>query len=237
MTRTSREPSRLLLLCLLSALFGGCRFGEASFDGGLGDGSFDPGGTVFSYVDERDDDLVERDQKPVVITMTWIAFDPEADLNDLPGAELEDYKHELRVRDALALVFDDSDALTPGSTFETISEGGSELSDDGLSARVHLAPERLTRGSTYADFKPYGSRRQVNVNLDEARLLEEGSVLTGDIVIDVSRSDLDPPQVLEGRLEGHFRAPAVSERAAEKNLALLAVDDILGLPLALGEAP
>src|SRR5690606_9304698 len=125
-----------------------------------------------------------------VVTMTWIAFDPESDLNDLPGAELEDYRHELRLRDALALVFDDANALTPGATFEATSEGGSELSDDGLSARVHLAPERITRGSSYADFEPYGSKRQVNITLDEARLLEGDALLSGDIIIDVSRSDI-----------------------------------------------
>lgn len=223
----------LSLACLSAA---GCRFGDASFDGTLGDRAFDPGGTVFSYVDSRDDALLERETKPAAIVMTWIAFDPESDLNDLSGAELEDYRHELRLRDALALVFDDASALAPGQELVSISEGGSELNDDGLSARVHLAPERLTSGSTYADFTPYGSRRQVTVTLDEARLLEEGSVLAGAVVVDVSAGEVDPPDVLEGRLEGRFRAPTIEERAAERNLSLLTVDDILGLPLVLEEA-
>lgn len=230
-------PTRVLVLLLALASTAGCRFGDASFDGALGDRSFDPGGTVFTYVDVRDDDLLEREVKPAIVTMTWIAFDPEADLNDLPGSELENYRHELRLRDALALVFDDASALSPGETYESVSEGGSELGDEGLSARVHLAPERLTRGSTYADFAPYGSRRQVTVSLDEARLLEDGALLAGEIVVDVSRGELDPPEVLEGRLEGRFHAPAIEERAAERNLSLLAVDDILGLPLVLEEQP
>lgn len=229
-------PSCVLVL-LLAALTAGCRFGDASFEGTLGDRPFDPGGTVFSYVDERDDDLLERERKPAVIVMTWVAFNPEGDLNDLPGSELENVRHELRLRDALALVFEDASALSRGKSYESLSEGGSELGDDGLRARVHLAPERLTRGSTYADFKPYGSRRRVTVSFDEVRLLEDGAVLAGEVVLDVSREELDPPGVLEGRLEGRFRAPAVEERAAERNLSLLAVEDILGLPLALERDP
>lgn len=231
-----RTFSYLLLLVTALALCG-CRFGDAAFDGTLGERRFDPGGTVFSYVDERDDELLERGTKPAVVTMVWVAFDPEADLNDLAGAELEDYRHELRLRDALALVFDDVDSVIPGATFESITEGGSELTDSGLTARVHLAPERLSRASTYASFEPYGSRRHVTVSIDEARLLEEGSVVSGDVVVNVSRSEVDPPDVLEGRLEGRFLAPRVSERAAEQNLSLLVVEDILGLPLAQGSTP
>ncbi len=234
----TRTPAHALgALVLVSALASGCRFGDASFEGTLGELSFDPAGTVFSYSDERDDDLLERDDKPVVVMLTWLTFDPEADLNDLPGAELENYRHELRLRDALALVFDDADALVSGAEYVTVSEGGSEISNDGLSARVHLAPERLTRGSTYADFAAYGSRRQVAVTLDEVRLLEDSPALSGTVVIDVSRAEIDPPGAREGRLEGRFTAPMVQERAAEQNLSLLVVDDILGLPLVLEETP
>lgn len=234
-SRVRRSPSCLALLAL--SVLGGCHFGEASFDGELGARRFDPGGTVFHYVDERDDDLLERDQQPVVVAMTWLAFDPESDLNDLSGADLEDYQHELRLRDALALVFDDVGTVTPGAAFEAISEGGSELVDEGFRARVHLGPERLTAGSTYADFRPYGSRRQINVLIDEVRLLEDGPFLAGEVDIQVSRADVDPAEVLEGRLEGRFYAPGVDERAAEKNLSLLAVEDVLGLPLAAEGTP
>lgn len=223
-------PSRVLVL-LLALLSAGCRFGDASFEGTLGERRFDPGGTVFSYVDARDDDLLERPVQPAIVVMTWLAFDPEADLNDLSGAELENYRHELRLRDALALVFEDVDELARGKAYESLSEGGSELGDDGLRARVHLAPERLSRGSTYADFRPYGSKRRVTVTFDEVRLLESGPMVAGTLVLDVSRGALDPPGVVEGRIEGRFHAPTVDERPAERNLSLLAVEDILGLPL------
>lgn len=224
----------LLLAGALVALapLTGCRFGAASFDGALGDRAFDPGGTVFSYMDARDDDLVERDTIPLAVAMMWIAFDPETDLNDLAGAELENYRQELRLRDALSFVFEDAEKLSSGASFESLVEGGSELGDGALQARLHLAPERITRSSTYASFRPYGARRRVSVSLDEVRLLESGSVVAGDVIVEVSRADTDPPDVLEGRLEGRFVAPLIDERAAEQNLSLLDVEDLLGLPLA-----
>jgi hypothetical protein len=209
----------------------GCRFGDASFDGKLGERGFDPAGTVFSYIDARDDDLVERDTKPAAVAMVWIAFDPEGDLNDLAGADLESYRHELRMRDALSLVFRDVDELSAGALFESLVEGGTELGEGAVKARLHLAPERITRASTYASFEPYGARRSVKVTLREVRLLEGSPRLSGDVVVEISRAATDSPSVLVGRLEGRFSAPLVDERAAEQNLSLLGVHDLLGLPL------
>jgi hypothetical protein len=231
---TGRRALRVPLLAttIALALVSGCRFGQAGFEGSLGERAFDPSGTVFGYLDARDDNLDERDTSRVGVAMTWLIFDPTSDLNDLPGDELENYRHELRLRDALSLVFADSGAVTPGATFESVVEGGSELGDGALRARIHLAPERLTASSTYAGFVPYGARRKVNVSLDEARLLEDGPLLSGSIVVDIEQADTDPSEVITGRLEGRFTAPLVSERTAERNLSLLIVDDILGLPLA-----
>lgn len=220
----------------LGALLTGCHFGEARFEGDLGDRAFDPGGTVFAYVDARDDNLVEEARPRVVVVMTWLAFNPEGDLNDLEGSALEDYKHELQLRDALALVFDDQAEVLPGATFESTVESGRELSDGALLAQLHLAPERLGPASTYADFAPFASRRQVSVTLDEAKFAD-GEVLTGELVIDVSRSDTDAGDALIGRVEGRFRAPLVDERVAEHNLSLLAVEDVLGVPLPPREQP
>lgn len=223
---------RIVAACALAALAAtGCRFGEATFDGDLAGRPFVPGGTTFGYLDERDDNLDDKDPAPVAVAMTWIIFDAASDLNDLPGAELENWRHELRLRDALSLVFTDSSDVVPGATFRSVVEGGNEVGDGALTARLHLAPERLTATSTYAAFQPYGARRVVDVELDEARLLEDGPVLAGTVTVSVERADTDSDDVLTGSLQGRFRAPLVSERVAEQNLSLLVVDDILGLPL------
>ena len=68
----------------------GCRFGEARFITDLDvDAAFDPGGTVFSYLDERDANLVEDRDPRVVVAMTWVVFDPKSDLSDLDGRSLD----------------------------------------------------------------------------------------------------------------------------------------------------
>jgi hypothetical protein len=90
----------------------------------------------------------------------------------------------------------------------------------------------LTPTSTYAEFVPYGSRRQITVSVSEASVLPESTLLAGTLTVDIGRADVDPPEVLTGRLEGTFRAPGIGERIAEQNLSLLALDDLLGLPRA-----
>jgi hypothetical protein len=229
--------SRFLVVTLaLAALLTGCRVGEASFDGDIGGRAFTPGGTTFAYVDARDDNLNELDPAHVAVAMTWIIFDPASDLSDLNGSELENWRHELRLRDALSLVFADEADVVPGATFQSVVQGGNETGDGKLLARLHLAPERLSASSTYADFVPFGAQRTVSVELDEARLLEDGPVLAGTITVNIGRADTDPDDVLTGELQGRFRAPVVEERVAERNLSLLITDDILGLPIAGDEA-
>jgi hypothetical protein len=227
----ARPASSILLLALVLLAASGCRYGQASFDGTLGERAFDPGGTVFGYVDERDDNLLDRDPAPVVVAMTWLTFNPASDLNDLEGSELEDWRHELRLRDAVGIVFSDMDDVVPNADFTFESVGGTVLSDGSMSARIHLAPERLSATSSYDAFKPFGSRRLVSVGLETARLLEDGPELSGSIVVEVQAADTDPEGVLTGRVEGRFYAPLVSERIAERNLSLLAAGDVLGLPL------
>ena len=51
------------------------------------------------------------------------------------------------------------------------------------------------------------------------------------ITVNIERAETDPEEVIEGEMQGRFRAPLVDERVAERNLSLLIVDDILGLPL------
>ncbi len=218
----------------------GCRFGQASFEGTLVDRGFDPTGTVFGYVDSHDDALVqdEDDDPPVAVAMTWLVFDAASDLADLDGAALASYAHELRLRDALSLVWSQQSAVQSGDAFVSTRIGDEETEEEGFTARVHLAPERLDATNTYADFVPYASKRVVRVELDEADFAN-AKVVAGRISVAFARGDADPGDVKEGTVTGTFRAPLVDERRAERNLALLDVQDVLGLPLtaAVEEGP
>lgn len=216
-----------------SALAGGCRFGEATFDSTVPGRTFEPGGTVFAYLDERADDLtadLTEDNDPrLVVVMTWILFDPNGDLNELEGSALADYAHELKLRDALALVFDRVSALEDKATFSTTLASGVEKG--ALSSRVHLAPEPLTRTSTYADVEPLASRRTTDVTVTADLLGESSPTLAADVTIQYERAESDRGTAREGSFTGRFTAPLVEERVAEQNLALLDVESILGLPL------
>lgn len=217
-------------LCVPLLLASGCRFGEARFAGDVGGRAFDPAGSVFHYVDSRDDNLLEDPRPRVVVAMTWLAFDPTRDLGDLSGAALSDLRHEHGLRDALALLFDDQAELVEGASYESIDAAGIEQGDGALQVRLHLAPERLTSTSSYDDFAPLASRREVRVHIDEATFAVEPRV-AGTVEVTFSRSDDDPADARIGRLEGNFIAPGVEERVAEHNLALLGAETTLGLPL------
>ena len=209
----------------------GCRFGEAHFDGSIQGRTFDPTGTVFAYVDAHDDNLVEDRRPRVAVAMTWIAFNPAGDLNDLDGAALEGYGHELRLRDTLSLVFDDQGALKAGDMIESERDGDVASANQGFTAIVHLAPERLDGNSRFDDFKPFGGKRKTTVTLTTVDFLSDTQVLAGDIDIDFQTSASDPSVTRQGSYKGTFRAPLVPERTAESNLALLDVEDVMGLPL------
>ncbi len=210
----------------------GCRFGSASFTSTLPDRGFEPNGTVFSYVDDHDDALVqdEDDNPQVAVAMTWLVFDAASDLADLDGAALASYAHELRLRDALSLVFTQQSTVQGGESFVSTRIDEVETEDDGFTAFVHLAPERLDATNTYADFVPYASKRVVRVELDEAEFTD-AKVISGRVSVAFARGAADPGEVKEGTFTGDFRAPLVDERIAERNLSLLKCDDVLGLPL------
>lgn len=219
-----------------AALAAGCQFGEARFDSTLPGRSFDPGGTVFTYVDEHDADLEAEDDPRVAVAMTWVVFDPAADLTDWEGSELADVSHEMGLRDALSLVFDAQSAVTPGATFESEVRGGTEQGDSGMTARLHLAPDRLSSATTYAEVVPLASLRRTQVELDVADLAELRE-LRGTITVSFERTDNDPGDALTGSFTGTFYAPLVDERHAEQNLAILQGDEVLGLPLAPRSGP
>ena len=226
--------SLLVALVLVASLApaAGCQWGSAGFVGDLAGDTFDPAGTVFSYVDRRDDNLVEDDRPRAVVFMTWLIFNPAGDLNDLEGAELEDYRHEMKLRDALAIVFDDAAVLAPGDRYESNIVGGEEQSDDGVEVRLHFAPERLNAFTTYDAFTPYGSERQAVVRLNTVGLQPPVSAIDGTVDITISLGDDDPEGARTGTLQGTFSAPLVDERVAEHNLALLESEPLLGVPLA-----
>jgi hypothetical protein len=210
----------------------GCRFGEAQFSTSFDDVGFDPGGTVFSYVDARDAALAEDNDPPVAVAMTWIVFDPSSDLGDVDGASLFGMSHEMSLRDALAIVFPRQGALDAGESFSATAEG-EVIVDGDLDFALHLAPERLDAASTYADVVPFGSRRTLEVELDAVSFADADAGLSGTVTLTFDAVEgLDPGNARKGTIEGRFRAPLVVERTAERNLALLrAQTPVLPLPL------
>jgi hypothetical protein len=223
---------RAVILAFLVVTCAGCRFGEAQFQSTVTGRSFDPTGTVFAYLDATDDNL-EIDKDPrVAVALTWIVFDPTSDLNDLDGSALADYSHELKLRDALALVFDHQSLVTAGATFQSTVVGGEEKGDGKFRSTLHLEPERLTASSTYADIVPFASKRTTDLTVTAIDFHQAQPVLTADVTVTFARGDTDPGNAREGAFTGSFQAPVVGERPAEQNLALLDVVDVMGLPLA-----
>lgn len=222
---------RALWLALSFLTISGCRFGDASFVGDLEGRSFDPGGTVFTYADSHDDNFVSEPRPRVVVFMTWLAFDANQDLNDLAGSTLEDFRHELALRDALTLIFDDQAELVPEATFTSVVQNGEETGDGKLEARFHFGPERLAYDATYEAFVPYGSHRTVSVTIEDADFTDTREVL-GTLTVEFARTETDPGDARVGTLTGSFWAPVVEERLAEHNLALLGTETLLGVPLA-----
>lgn len=228
---------RCFLIFALLASSTACRFGEARFESTLQGRDFGPAGTVFGYLDQHDADLVLQENPRVVVASTWIIFDPSGDLNDLEGSALADYEHELKLRDALSLVFELQSTVAPGATFKSVVRGGDERGDGAMQAKIHLAPERLDGSSTYQDVIPLASERSVDVTITAATFADANQVIAGDISISYVRTDDDPGTVRQGSFIGSFTAPVVVERTAEQNLALLNVSDVLGLPLTAAVGP
>jgi hypothetical protein len=222
---------------------GGCRFGEAAFSTSFDDTGFDPGGTVFSTLDGRDENLVEDDDPRVAVAMTWVVFDAAGDLSDLDGAALSSMAHEMAVRDALTLVFEHQGEVDAGARFLVVREGSAIVQSGdgedvlpGLDFRLHTAPERLDAGSTYAGIEPFGSRRTLEVTIDEATFGDADPVVAGELTLTFDAiAGRDAGNAREGTFSGTFRAPLVGEALAEKNAALLAgaqgSDAVLALPL------
>lgn len=221
---------RLCVLCALTVVLSACRFGQAQFTSTLEGRTFDPTGTVFSYLDATDAAGATDDDPPVAIGMTWAVFDPASDLNDLDGAGLEELRHEIALRDAFSLVFAKQGKMKADAQFKAVIVGDNVDSDVGLVPTLHLAPERLTQDSNYADVVPFASKRTVDVTLTSVSFNEEPKEIAGDVTITFDRIDGDAGDAREGKIEGSFRAPLVGERVAESNLSLLAVPDVWGLP-------
>lgn len=228
------KRSKMRPICIaglmLALATSGCRFGEASFQGEVENTQFDPGGTVFAYIDGFDDNFVEYTTPRVVVFMSWLTFDPERDLRDRSGSELENLRHELGLRDAMSLVFTEPDAMEVNADFSSETVDGVLQEEGSMAARLHFAPERLQADSDFEDFVPWGQRRSVAVELSAVDL-DAGGVVSGTLRIRVERTDADPADASIGEFEGSFVAPLVEERVAEQNLAVLAAEPWVGLPL------
>jgi hypothetical protein len=220
----------------------GCRFGSAAFSSTIDEVGFDAGGTVFSYLDERDANLAVDTDPRVAVSMSWIVFNPAGDLSDVDGASLASMAHELEVRDTLSLVFAHQGDVDADATFSVVKEGDDIVEGDSLDFTLHFAPERLSSASSYEELVPLGSRRSLEVTIDDARFAEGDAVVAGHFTLDVEAiAGRDIGKAREGSIEGSFVAPLVQERVAEKNLALLnaaaATDGVLGLPLPARSTP
>lgn len=222
---------------VVAAATSGCHFGEAHFTTSFDDRGFDPGGTVFSYLDARDSAGAEDRDPRVVVAMTWVVFDPQSDLNDLDGASLSAMSHEMAVRDTLVLTFDHQGTVDEGEKFRSERQGDVVTSADGLSTRVHLAPEHLDASSTFQGLIPFGSLQKSTVEVDAVDFEADDAFVSGTVNVAFSAvAGTDPGNAREGDLDGDFRAPLVDEVIAEANLALLDDGGLLGLPLADREA-
>lgn len=214
----------------------GCRYGSASFKSEIAKTRFDPSGTVFSYVDAHDDNFVEDELPRVAVFMSWLTFNPEQDLRDRSGTELENMRHELGLRDALSLVFHDQAAMKVNADLSSESVNGVFQGEGTMRARLHFAPERLLADSSYADVLPWGSQQNVDVELSQADF-DKGGGVAGTVRVRIERTDADPEYAAFGTFEGTFVAPLVEERVAEQNLAVLASETWVGLPLPPRELP
>ncbi len=241
------RPSRVARLsALVAAGLGllstvGCRFGEARFDTSFDDVGFDPGGTVFSYVDARDAALAEDEDldPPVAVAMTWIVFDAASDLSDFDGASLFAMAHEMSQRDALAIIFSRQGSLDAGEQFSVTKLGDEIVDGDGVDFALHLTPERLDANSTYAEVRPFGSRQTLEVTIDAVSFDDADAGISGSVELSfegVEGTDIGAAR--KGSFTGTFRAPLVVEPTAEKNLALLQKNvPVLPLPLEGRGAP
>jgi hypothetical protein len=199
--RALRPGSLALAVCGL-ALAGGCRFGEAQFSTSFDDVGFDPGGTVFSYVDARDAALAEDNDPPVAVAMTWIVFDPSSDLGDVGESFSATAEGEVIVDGDLDFALHLApERLDAASTYADVVPFGSRRTLEVELDAVSFADADAGLSGTVT--------------------------LTFDAV-----EGLDPGNARKGTIEGRFRAPLVVERTAERNLALLrAQTPVLPLPL------
>ena len=239
-TRTGSLPARFAYLLagvpILVAALTGCRFGNASFTHDFDELSFQPNGTVFAYVDGHDEFHAPVDNPKVVLFATWLVISPTADLTDLGGAELEDLRHEFEMREAFSLVFNDQADVDDGADFDWTQIGHEWQEGDSAQLQLHLPPERLTSSSRYSSFTPFASEKEIQTHIDDATF-SEGGRLEGSFSVEMRRGDFDLSDARTGTLDVTFAAPLVDEFVAERNLAALHAQDVVGVPLLPRETP
>ena len=228
-------------LCIPALLVAtGCGVGSASFTGSVGERSFAPVGTVFTFVDalEPAPELKGRDKRRVVLAMTFAAFDPALDQEQLAATELADLTHAIDINDWLSLRWEDQRELQAGAAYDDVllageqdgryadSDATAEGRSQGFSARFALAREALQPGASYTDYKPFATRARVTVHV-ESLDLEVDREVAGTLAIKVERVDSDPADARVGAVEGEFRARVIGERIAEKNFETLQLYNLL----------
>lgn len=198
------------------SLLGGCRTGALSATGELGGAAFTPDGTVFAWVDAHDATGAARETPRLVLGATWLVLNPTEDWLAREGHTLEDWRHAFVLRESMALVFEDANALDAGSALESVTEHGIPVGRDALLATVRPATEPLRPEDTVL---PLGERHTVKVSLDTVSLTE-GSEVSGRIRVQIAGIDADTPR-REGIVEATFTAPVIAESIAEHNVATI----------------
>ncbi|MFH1812018.1 MAG: hypothetical protein ABIJ09_24985 [Pseudomonadota bacterium] len=231
---------RTSLLAVALVVATGCGVGSASFSGDIGDRSFAPVGTVFAFVDalEPAPELKGRDKRRVILAMTFAAFDPSVDQEQLSATELADLAHAIEIHDWLSLRWEDQREVQGGAQYDDVLLAGDQDGrytdadttadgrSEGFDARFGLAREALAPGASYTDYKPFATRSRVGVHLESVDL-EQAMEIQGSLTIQVERAESDPADARVGTVEGSFVARVIGERVAEKNFETLQLYKLL----------
>ncbi len=93
------------VLFFLTTLGSSCQFGSVQFESNLKNFSFNPDGTIFSYIEDKKDES-GADLRLIHVMMTWISIDPGRDLNDFNIMQKDKIIDAFKKHDSLFMTFD-----------------------------------------------------------------------------------------------------------------------------------
>lgn len=99
---------RLITFSLSMLFFMACQFGSAQFESLSKDVQFDASGTAFAF----------QSSQRLYVAMTWLALNPEDDLNEQGPDFIQKLQQEFFENDALILVLEDVNNLTANRIYQ-----------------------------------------------------------------------------------------------------------------------